>query len=185
MTHPETFFSPSFHNAAAVWLPILLDATVKGTLLLILAGLAVRFMRRASAASRHLVWVLALASFPTLVILSSITDGWHVLPDRRGKWKRPQARTRLRHPPWWQSRPPLRRRPSTVLLPLGAVAGSSPPGRRGFWGSGFSACFSGYVTWQGAWRAWRGFDRERIDLPPGLGSGGLGNWQPRWACGAN
>ena len=81
MTHLETFFGPPLHNAAAVCLPILLDATIKGTLLLILAGLAVRFMRRASAASRHLVWFLALVSLPALVILSSIADGWHVLPN--------------------------------------------------------------------------------------------------------
>jgi len=44
----------------AVWLPVLLDATIKGAALLALAGLVTLCMRRTSAASRHAVWLLAM-----------------------------------------------------------------------------------------------------------------------------
>ncbi len=44
----------------AAWLPVLLDATIKGAALLALAGLVILCMRRTSAAPRHAVWLLAM-----------------------------------------------------------------------------------------------------------------------------
>lgn len=64
----------------SAWLPILFDAAVKGVVVLGLAGAATLLMRRCSAAARHLVWCLAVASLPVLPILSSVSPDWHVLP---------------------------------------------------------------------------------------------------------
>ena len=44
--------------------PILLDASLKGLAVLVLAGLATLAMRRAAAATRHLIWFLGIASGP-------------------------------------------------------------------------------------------------------------------------
>jgi len=46
-------------DAGTWWLPVLLDASVKGLVLLALAWAAARLMRRASASARHVVWCLA------------------------------------------------------------------------------------------------------------------------------
>ncbi|MHC4399204.1 MAG: carboxypeptidase regulatory-like domain-containing protein [Planctomycetota bacterium] len=68
-------------GVSAVWLPVLLDAGLKGVLVLGLAAAAVLGMRRASAAARHLMWLLAIVSLAALPLLSAALPGWHVLPD--------------------------------------------------------------------------------------------------------
>jgi len=61
-------------------LPILLDAAIKGFLLLLLTSAATLAMRRTSAAARHLVWFLGVLSLLILPILSAGLPGWHILP---------------------------------------------------------------------------------------------------------
>ncbi|MFP5265624.1 MAG: M56 family metallopeptidase [Blastocatellia bacterium] len=72
----------SAHSAA--WLELLLAAAVKGALILLIAVVLNFALRRASAASRHLVWSLALASLLALPILSFGLPSWQVaaLPGR-------------------------------------------------------------------------------------------------------
>ena len=61
-------------------LPVLLDAAIKGLVILSLTALAVLAMRRASAAARHWVWFLGTVSLLILPILSAALPGWHILP---------------------------------------------------------------------------------------------------------
>jgi beta-lactamase regulating signal transducer with metallopeptidase domain/biopolymer transport protein ExbD len=61
-----------------IWLTILLDASVKGVIVLALAGALSVALRRASAASRHLVWSLALVSLIGLPVLSAVLPSWQV-----------------------------------------------------------------------------------------------------------
>lgn len=58
----------------------LLDAALRGAVLLLLAWAATRLMRRASAASRHLVWSAALAGVVLLPVLGVVVPRWRVLP---------------------------------------------------------------------------------------------------------
>jgi HEAT repeat protein/beta-lactamase regulating signal transducer with metallopeptidase domain len=59
------------------WLPAL-DALLKATLLLSIAGLATTALTRTSAAVRHLVWTLALAGALFLPILSIALPRWQL-----------------------------------------------------------------------------------------------------------
>ena len=61
-----------------MWLTILLDASVKGVIVLALAGALSVALRRASAASRNLVWSLALVSLIGLPALSAVLPSWQV-----------------------------------------------------------------------------------------------------------
>jgi beta-lactamase regulating signal transducer with metallopeptidase domain len=65
---------------ASPLLAVLFDAAVKGTAILLLAAVAALLMRRASAAARHWVWFLGVASLLVLPILSAALPGWYVLP---------------------------------------------------------------------------------------------------------
>ena len=58
---------------------ILLDSMVKSLALLLLAGLLVLIMRRASASLRHLVWVLAMGGMLVLPFLSVVLPAWQIL----------------------------------------------------------------------------------------------------------
>jgi len=68
---------PAFGSAA---IPIVLDAAVKSIFILALAGIVILCFRRASAARRHLVWFLAMASLLVLPVLSTVLPAWQVLP---------------------------------------------------------------------------------------------------------
>ena len=76
----------SFASQTGQWtllapiLPVVVDAAAKSALVLIAAGVAVGCMRKCSAAARHLVWFLAVASLPLLPALSLALPGWHILP---------------------------------------------------------------------------------------------------------
>src|SRR6187549_1626124 len=59
------------------WLPIA-DAIVKATLLIGAGALGAVLLRRASAASRHLVWTLALVSALALPALSLALPKWQL-----------------------------------------------------------------------------------------------------------
>src|SRR5262245_54823383 len=58
--------------------PALLDAALKGTALLAVAGLLALALRRASAATRHLLWALALAGLLALPVLSLLLPRWQL-----------------------------------------------------------------------------------------------------------
>jgi Tol biopolymer transport system component/beta-lactamase regulating signal transducer with metallopeptidase domain len=58
---------------------VLFDAAVKGTILLGIAALLALLMRRASAASRHLVWCVAVAATVAIPLLSWALPGWQLL----------------------------------------------------------------------------------------------------------
>jgi len=60
----------------STWLPVLVDAAAKGTAVLVVACIAGLFVRRASAATRHLVWFLAMVSLLALPGLSMVLPGW-------------------------------------------------------------------------------------------------------------
>jgi hypothetical protein len=55
----NAFFDAVGTLAPTVWLTILLDASLKGAILLLAAWLLSLLLRRAAAATRHLVWSLA------------------------------------------------------------------------------------------------------------------------------
>ena len=67
-------------GAASSWLPVLLDASVKGLVVLAAAGVVTVVMRWASAAARHMVWLVALIAVFCLPALSGVLPGWRVLP---------------------------------------------------------------------------------------------------------
>lgn len=66
--------------SGTVWFPVLLDAAVKGVVVLSLTALAVLALRRSSAAARHLVWFLGTFSLLILPVLSATLPGWHIMP---------------------------------------------------------------------------------------------------------
>lgn len=57
---------------------LLLEVMLKGTLFLLIAAAMALPLRRASAASRHLVWTLALSATLVLPILSLVLPAWNV-----------------------------------------------------------------------------------------------------------
>ena len=67
----------------AEWLVLLLDASVKGLAVLVLAGVVTLLMRKVSAAERQLVWVAALAGLLVLPVVSAALPDWQVLPSWR------------------------------------------------------------------------------------------------------
>lgn len=63
------------------WLPLAADVVLKGAAVLILAAVAVRLMRRHSAATRHALWLLALVGLAGLPLLTAALPAWPVLPE--------------------------------------------------------------------------------------------------------
>ena len=81
-------FQSSDSVASIAWFaPV--DLAVKSVLILAAAGLAMFAMRRASAATRHLVWVLAVVATLTLPLLSGLVPQWRVLPAWIGQYDSP------------------------------------------------------------------------------------------------
>ena len=58
----------------------MLDATIKGTVLLLVAGAVCVVLRRDSAATRHLVWATAVLLLLAMPLLSILLPQWRVLP---------------------------------------------------------------------------------------------------------
>src|SRR6185503_18874636 len=63
---------------------LLIDSAVKGSLLLMLASAIVVLLRRDSAATRHLVWLLAIVVMLAVPPLSALLPEWRVLPQGAG-----------------------------------------------------------------------------------------------------
>ena len=59
---------------------LLLDSAVKGTALLLLAAVAAIILKRDSAATRHLAWLLAMVAMLIVPVLSAMLPEWRVLP---------------------------------------------------------------------------------------------------------
>ena len=60
------------------WVMVLLDAAIKGAIILVLTGMVTVLMRKASAATRHLAWFLGLMSLVLVPVLSVALPAWHL-----------------------------------------------------------------------------------------------------------
>ena len=65
-------------HLSQAWLKLAWDIAPKELLLLMVAGLTLLALRRASAATRHLAWTATLASLLALPVLSALLPGWTV-----------------------------------------------------------------------------------------------------------
>src|SRR5438094_10429733 len=72
------FFVAGVFGASSL---LLVDSTIKGTALLVLAATAATILRRDSAATRHLVWLLAMVAMLVVPVLSAMLPQWRVLPE--------------------------------------------------------------------------------------------------------
>ncbi len=60
---------------------LLIDSAIKGSVLLLFAAGVVFFLRRDSAATRHLVWLVAISAMLAMPLLSAVLPQWRVLPE--------------------------------------------------------------------------------------------------------
>src|SRR5688572_26939991 len=69
-----------FELIPSTFVPALVDAGVKSFALLALAAMVAFVLRRASAATRHLVWFTSILGLLVLPVLSMVLPSWRVLP---------------------------------------------------------------------------------------------------------
>src|SRR4051812_40724149 len=67
-------------DAAPRCLAVLIDAALKGFFVLLLCVGVSLLLRRASAATRHLMWFLGLTSLALLPALALMLPSWRILP---------------------------------------------------------------------------------------------------------
>ena len=72
------FFVADVFSASSL---LLVDSAVKGMALLALAAALAIILRRDSAATRHLVWLLAMVALLVVPVLSVLLPQWRVLPE--------------------------------------------------------------------------------------------------------
>ena len=60
--------------------PLLIDLAIKGAVVLVLAFGVAGFLRRDSAATRHLVWLVAIVAMLSVSLLSPLLPQWRILP---------------------------------------------------------------------------------------------------------
>src|SRR5918999_4733200 len=60
------------------WIEAIFAAALRGAPLLLLAGAAAIGWRRSSAAARHLMWLVAIASMLAMPVLSASLPSWRV-----------------------------------------------------------------------------------------------------------
>lgn len=60
---------------------LLVDATIKGGAILLVAACAALALRRDSAATRHLVWLVAFVAILVVPVFSALLPQWRVLPE--------------------------------------------------------------------------------------------------------
>ncbi len=92
------------------WLAILANLSIKATILLLAAWACSLWLRRASAAARHVIWTLTVAGLLVLPVLSVVLPGWRVAPVNRVKAATPQILSRPSH-----AATPLEKAPSLSL----------------------------------------------------------------------
>ena len=68
----------------AALLPLVFDSALKGAVLLAVAALVALVLWRASAAARHLVWLVAIVALLIVPVLSVALPQWRVLPQWAG-----------------------------------------------------------------------------------------------------
>src|SRR5262245_7540182 len=85
---------------------LLVDSAAKGTALLVLAAVAVLILRRDSAATRHLVWLLAMVALLVVPLLSALLPQWRVLPEWAAVSPPPDTRQRELRPEHSRVPPP-------------------------------------------------------------------------------
>ncbi len=61
-------------------MPLLFDSALKGAVLLAVAAIVALALWRASAAARHLVWLVAVVALLIVPVLSLALPQWRVLP---------------------------------------------------------------------------------------------------------
>ena len=59
---------------------LLLDSAIKGAVILAIAALLVLLLRRDSAATRHLIWLVAMIAMLVVPLFSAMLPRWQVLP---------------------------------------------------------------------------------------------------------
>ncbi len=59
---------------------LLVDSAIKGFLILLTATVAAVLLRRDSAATRHLVWLVAIVAMLIIPVFSALLPQWRVLP---------------------------------------------------------------------------------------------------------
>ena len=79
-------------------LNILCEATLKGSVLMSAAGLTLALWRSASAATRHLVWLLGVIGALTMPVLTVVVPDWQIVPERTLDWVSNQTRQSTRLP---------------------------------------------------------------------------------------
>ncbi len=72
------FFPIAVVSSGATFL--LIDSTIKAALLLAVAGLVALTLRRDSAATRHLVWLVAIVAMLAVPVFAAMLPQWRVLP---------------------------------------------------------------------------------------------------------
>ncbi len=137
--------SPEFWNTAAT---PLMHGAIAGAALLLLAGVITLLMRKSSAASRHLVWTLALTALLILPAAVAIVPKWNLAvlprqivnvsePSERAAPTLPAQQTAVRsaHPtsddvvseqPIAESMPTIEARTSSVIPPAPSVSKRLP-----------------------------------------------------------
>ena len=69
---------------------LLIDSTIKSAVLLAVAGLVALMLRRDSAATRHLVWLVAIVAMLAVPVFSAMLPQWRVLPPWAGVGDQPE-----------------------------------------------------------------------------------------------
>src|SRR5688572_26151617 len=64
-------------------LPWLIDAALKGLVVLLFAGIVCILLRKASAAARHALWSATAGALLAMPVLSAILPEWHIVPTPR------------------------------------------------------------------------------------------------------
>jgi beta-lactamase regulating signal transducer with metallopeptidase domain len=75
MTWPLTVDSSAL---ASDWLQLLLEVSLKGIVVLTVTAAIIALVHRASAATRHLIWTIGVASLLSLPVLQVTLPGWRV-----------------------------------------------------------------------------------------------------------
>ena len=110
-----TIDTESLHRLAFDAAPVLLDAAVKGAVLLAAAAVLTTAMRKASAAARQCVWLLALVSVLALPVASALLPGWQVLPGWAKLDVPADAGGEGADEVTWEPQPPTHARPVEVV----------------------------------------------------------------------
>ena len=59
---------------------LLLNSAIKGAVILVIAAFLALLLRRDSAATRHLIWLVAMIAMLVVPLFSAMLPRWQVLP---------------------------------------------------------------------------------------------------------